>query len=70
MAQTVQRVEDEYGLVLRRYLGALAREGRPQRMVPSPGHQIRTCPECGRQAAFSLEPEGIWFRCSACGHYA
>jgi ribosomal protein L37AE/L43A len=68
MAQTA-RVEDQYGLVLRRYLRALAHEGRPQR-APSPGHQIRTCPECGRRAAFSLEPEGIWFRCSACGHYA
>jgi ribosomal protein L37AE/L43A len=68
MAQTA-RVEDEYGLVLRRYLRALARQGRPDGAA-SPGHQTRTCPECGRRAAFSLEPEGIWFRCSACGHYA
>jgi ribosomal protein L37AE/L43A len=68
MAQTAQYV-DEYGLILRRYLRALARDGRPGR-VASPGHQIRTCPECGRRAAFRLEPEGIWYRCSACGHYA
>jgi hypothetical protein len=69
MAQTAQSI-DSYGLVLRRYLRALAREGRPERLAPSPGHQIRTCPVCGDRAVFRLEPEGTWYRCSDCGHYA
>jgi hypothetical protein len=33
------------------------------------GHQIRTCPSCGRQAKFLLE-EGGWALCSVCGRYA
>jgi hypothetical protein len=70
MAQTAQRIDDSYGLVLRRYLRALSREGRPERLAPSPGHQIRTCPVCGDRAVFRLEPEGTWYRCSDCGHYA
>lgn len=70
MAQTAHRIDESYGLVLRRYLRALAREERPERLAPSPGHQIRTCPVCGGRAVFRLEPEGTWYRCSDCGHYA
>jgi transposase len=69
MARTAERLDTEQDTLLRRYLRALAREPRePQ--GPSPGHAIRTCPECGDRAIFTLEPEGTWFRCSRCGHYA
>jgi transposase len=67
MVQTAQRIDEGYEPVL---LRALAREGRPERLAPSPGHQIRTCPVCGDRAVFRLEPEGTWYRCSDCGHYA
>jgi transposase len=69
MARTAERLDTGHDSMLRRYLRALAAApGEPR--APSPGHAIRTCPECGDRAVFVLEPEGTWFRCSHCGHYA
>jgi DNA-directed RNA polymerase subunit RPC12/RpoP len=39
-------------------------------MLRSPGHDLRTCTECGERAAFTLDAEGTWFRCTRCGAYA
>jgi PHP family Zn ribbon phosphoesterase len=36
-----------------------------------PTHQIRTCTHCGAHTWFRLEdPEGGWYTCSRCGHFA
>jgi hypothetical protein len=69
VARTAERLDLHDDSLLRRYLRALATEpGEPG--SPSPGHAIRTCPVCGERAIFVLEPEGTWYRCSHCGHYA
>jgi hypothetical protein len=69
MAQAAQSFGEERSLLMR-YLRNLARTGYPERPGPSPGHQVRTCPACGGRASFSLDPEGTWYRCHRCGHYA
>jgi hypothetical protein len=70
MARPAARVERQYDTVLRDYLRVLARDSRGDPRLRSPGHDLRTCPTCGARTAFTLDPEGTWFRCSNCGHYA
>jgi hypothetical protein len=69
MALSAQVVQSEHDPLLRRYLRALASEPGELR-ARAPGHAVRTCPTCGQRAIFALEPEGTWYRCSRCGHYA
>jgi hypothetical protein len=69
MARPAAMLDTQDEVLLRRYLRALAREPRTVR-EPSPGHAVRTCPSCGERSIFVLEPEGTWYRCSRCGHYA
>ena len=54
----------------RRYLRALDEYGEPEETAPSPGHAIRHCPTCGAHTMFRLDPEGTWYECMRCGHYA
>jgi hypothetical protein len=54
----------------RRYLAALERYGEPEDTAPSPGHAIRQCARCGRARVFRLDPEGTWYECTRCGHFA
>jgi hypothetical protein len=35
-----------------------------------PGHQVRTCANCGAQALFRIDPEGTWAVCEVCGRFA
>jgi Zinc-binding domain of primase-helicase len=42
----------------------------PRLRAVAPGHQIRTCPNCGERARFRLDPEGTWAICEACGQLA
>jgi hypothetical protein len=51
------------------HLREIDRFGRPLHAV-APGHQIRTCTNCGERARFRLDPEGTWAICEACGHLA
>ncbi|HEX9236307.1 MAG TPA: hypothetical protein VF972_08510 [Actinomycetota bacterium] len=60
----------ERQILYRRYVDALNRYGEPERPEPSPGHAIRQCVRCGRAAVFRLDPEGTWYECTRCGHYA
>jgi len=70
MAQPGQTLELEEGRVLRDYLRLLHGEARPEPKLRSPGHDLRTCGSCGSRTAFTLDPEGTWFRCTRCGEYA
>lgn len=70
MARPAYQLGEDYRTVLSNYLRALARNGSGQPSAPSPGHDVRTCPECGTHGVFTLEPEGTWYRCTRCGHYA
>ena len=66
-----RREEDlEESFLYRRYVRALERYGDSRDERPSPGHVIRHCPSCGMRAMFRLDPEGTWFECLHCGHYA
>ncbi len=56
--------------IYQRYLAALRRHGVPDPEVPSPGHAIRNCASCGQHTMFRLDPEGTWYECMRCGHYA
>jgi hypothetical protein len=58
------------GLLYQKYLQALQRYGEPERPAPSPGHAIRQCAHCGIARKFRLDPEGTWYECMHCGHYA
>jgi hypothetical protein len=68
MAQSRQVVEER--ALYERYLRALRRYGPPEPPSPSPGHAIRHCHACGQDAMFRLDPEGNWYECLHCGHYA
>lgn len=70
MSYPSEVLELDYDLVLKDYLRVLTRDGRADPRLRSPGHDLRTCPSCGSRTVFTLEPEGTWFRCSRCGHYA
>jgi hypothetical protein len=69
MAQVAKNLELDEDRVLRDYLRILTREDHPERMLRSPGHDLRTCAECGKRTAFTLDPAGTWFRCTRCGAY-
>ena len=69
MAQPAQVLQGD-DLLLARYMRSRARRGSAEPAAPAPGHQIRICPGCGERSIFSLDPEGTWFRCHRCGHYA
>jgi len=62
--------ELERQLLYRRYVEALKRHGEPEDPEPSPGHAIRQCVKCGQATIFRLDPEGTWYECTRCGHYA
>jgi hypothetical protein len=57
-------------LLYERYVQALKRYGDPGDEAPSPGHVIRYCHNCGMRAMFRLDPEGNWYECLHCKHYA
>ena len=65
-----QRQYETRDVLYERYLQALARYGDPRDEAPSPGHVIRRCPNCGMRAMFRLDPEGGWYECLHCRHYA
>jgi hypothetical protein len=58
--------------LLSRYLGALRRHGDPEieRRSLAEGHDVRTCPNCGRHVIFRIDPEGGWAECTSCGRAA
>ena len=68
MARPEEEMKDSF--LYRRYLQALKRYGDPAEERPSPGHVIRHCPGCGMRSMFRLDPEGMWYECLHCGHYA
>jgi len=68
MARREEDLEDSF--LYRGYVRALERYGDSRDERPSPGHVIRHCPSCGMRAMFRLDPEGMWFECLHCGHYA
>lgn len=68
MAQPAEQLGDRR--LLHEYLRLLERYGGPPEIRVGPGHEIRTCPSCGHQAIFHIDPEGMWARCSHCEHYA
>ena len=68
MAEQAAELDDR--LLYHRYVQALQRYGAPEGQEPSPGHAIRQCPSCGRATIFRLDPEGTWYECTRCGHYA
>ena len=70
MALSIQTLEMQEDELLRDYMKLLSRTGRGDRRLRSPGHDLRTCADCGTRTAFTLDPEGTWFRCSHCGAYA
>lgn len=67
VAETLKLDEDR---VLHDYLRLLTGEDHPEPMLHLPGHDLRTCAECGERTAFTLDPAGTWFRCTNCGAYA
>jgi hypothetical protein len=49
-------------VLLDRYLEALDRRGDKD-----PDDDVRTCARCGESAPFTLDPDGGWAYCGACG---
>ena len=70
MARPAEVLELDEDRILKDYLRILTHEGHPDLRLRSPGHDLRTCATCGRRTAFTLDPEGTWFRCTHCGEYA
>jgi hypothetical protein len=68
MAVSIERRNEDR--LLRDYLRVLTREGHHEPKLRSPGHDLRSCAECGRRTAFTFDPAGTWFRCTHCGAYA
>jgi hypothetical protein len=68
MALSVETLDEDR--VLRDYLRIRTRAGNADPRLRSPGHDLRTCADCGQRTAFTLDPEGTWFRCTSCGSYA
>jgi hypothetical protein len=56
--------------LLRTYLKGLVRGEAPRTAMRTPGHEVRTCANCGRSTTFRLDPDGVWTTCSSCGRYA
>ena len=70
MALHASYAEPQADVLYRRYLHALERYGDPEAPPPSPGHAIRQCAHCGKATIHRLDPEGNWYECERCGHYA
>lgn len=70
MARPAEVLELDEDQILRDYLRVLTRDGHGEPMLRSPGHDLRTCASCGRRTAFTLDPEGTWFRCTHCREFA
>jgi hypothetical protein len=70
MARPAEILELDEDRILRDYLRLLTKEARPELRLRSPGHDLRTCGSCGSRTAFTLDPEGTWFRCTRCGEFA
>jgi hypothetical protein len=70
MASPAEVMELNEDQLLHDYLRILTRDGSNDPKLRSPGHDLRTCATCGSRAAFTLDPEGTWFRCTRCGEYA
>ncbi|HCO03713.1 MAG TPA: hypothetical protein DIT48_10210 [Actinobacteria bacterium] len=71
MALPAYEMEElEHNPLYQEYLRALERHGQPTDPSPSPGHAIRHCASCGLQTMFRLDPEGTWYECLRCKHYA
>lgn len=68
MAVRLETLDEER--VLRDYLRRRTRDGNLNPGPRSPGTDVRTCSECGHRTAFTLDPEGTWFRCGHCGAFA
>ncbi len=68
MAQA--REELQTGALYMRYVEALRRHGKTEEPQPSPGHVVRYCHSCGMRAMFRLDPDGNWYECLHCRHYA
>ncbi len=68
MALSLESLDEDR--VLKDYLRIRTRNGHPDPKLRSPGHDLRTCGDCGERTAFTLDPEGTWFRCGHCGSYA
>jgi hypothetical protein len=56
--------------LLARYRRALMSYGHGPEATLAPGQDIRTCTRCGSHTRFRLDPEGTWYACTVCGHYA
>jgi hypothetical protein len=56
--------------LLARYRRSLMKYGQEPRPPLPPGQDVRTCSNCGRHTRFRLDPEGTWFSCTLCGHFA
>ena len=69
MAQVQDRNFDRDDLY-RSYMRALQRYGPANQDAPSPGHVVRYCSNCGMRSMFQLDPEGMWYECLHCKHYA
>lgn len=70
MARPAEMLQIDEDRVLRDYLRLLTRDHPSEPKLRSPGHDLRTCVTCGQRTAFTLDPEGTWFRCTRCGEYA
>lgn len=70
MARPAEVLELDEDRVFRDYLRLLTRDHRVEPMLRSPGHDLRSCASCGRRTAFTLDPQGTWFRCTRCGEFA
>jgi hypothetical protein len=68
MAVSIETLKEDR--LLHDYLRIRTRAGGFDSKLRSPGHDLRTCTDCGRRTAFTLDPEGTWFRCGHCGAYA
>src|SRR5439155_18835731 len=47
-----------------------ARNQKAGQSSVAPGHQVRTCANCGTRALFRMDPEGSWAVCEVCGRFA
>lgn len=70
MARPAEVLELDEHRVLRDYLRLLTLDHGAEPMLRSPGHDLRSCASCGRRTAFTLDPQGTWFRCTRCGEFA
>ena len=64
--------ELEEGRLYERYLEALARHGEVEKLPSDEPRAtvVRHCSSCGMHTVFRLDPEGTWYECTHCQHYA